>query len=339
MTTVSVNVSKNYDVIISSGLLAESGERIKSICGGSKAVIVTDDIVNGLYADTVEDSLKSAGYSVARFVFNNGEHSKSTENYLALLHILSRENLTRSDVVVALGGGVVGDLAGFAAATYLRGIKLVQIPTTLLAMVDSSVGGKTAVNLPSGKNQVGVFYQPDVVLCDYDTLATLPQEVFRDGCAEVIKHAVIRSEELFKLLQQPIEDNIEEIIARNVTIKRDVVALDERDTGIRQILNFGHTVGHGIEKHSGYTVTHGSAVAIGMVAESKGTACQAEIIEMVKRYGLPHATDITAEQIIEAAFADKKRNGDKITLIVPERIGKCDLKEFTMDEYGKLVKL
>jgi len=339
MTTVSVNVSKQYNVHISSGLLAVCGDKIKECCGGSKAVIVTDDIVNNLYANTVEDSLKSAGYTVIRFVFKNGEHSKNTDNYLALLQVLSGENLTRSDVIIALGGGVVGDLTGFAAATYLRGIKFVQVPTTLLAMVDSSVGGKTAVNLPSGKNQVGAFYQPDVVLCDYDTLDTLPKEVFLDGCAEVIKHAVIKSEELFELLHQPIKDNIEEIIARNVTIKRDVVALDERDTGIRQILNFGHTIGHGIEKHSGYTVTHGSAVAIGMVAESKGTDCYAQVVEMVKRYGLPYTTDITAEQLIEAAFSDKKRNGDKITLIVPERIGKCNLKEFTMDEYAELVKI
>jgi 3-dehydroquinate synthase len=339
MTTVSVNAStKNYNIYIDSGLLPKSGEKIREVCGGSKALIVTDDIVNDLYADTVEASLKSAGYSVSRFIFINGEASKNIETYSSLLHVLSGENLTRSDVVVALGGGVVGDLSGFAAATYLRGIRFVQVPTTLLAMVDSSVGGKTAVNLPSGKNQVGSFYQPDIVLCDYDTLETLSEDIFRDGCSEVIKHAIIKSSELFELLKQPIKNNIEEIIARNVKIKSEVVALDEHDTGIRQILNFGHTIGHGIEKHSGYTVTHGSAVAVGMVAESKNSPCYNEITEMIKRYSLPYESDVSSEQLIAAAFSDKKRSGNKITMIDIEKIGKCNLKEYTMEELTEFIK-
>jgi 3-dehydroquinate synthase len=233
-----------------------------------------------------------------------------------------------------------------AAATYLRGIKLVQIPTTLLAMVDSSVGGKNGVDLPSGKNQVGSFYQPDIVLCDYSTLKTLPKDFFIDGCAEVIKHGIILSAELFDLLKNPIQPQIEDIIARNVTIKSNIVMQDERDTGIRQILNFGHTIGHGIEKHSEYRVSHGKAVAIGMVIASRGAwkmglcseDCHLEIADMVRRDGLPDKTDLTPEQLIEAAFFDKKRNGKLISLIIPEKIGKCVIKRFSMDELAEFIR-
>jgi 3-dehydroquinate synthase len=345
MTVVPVNTSKKYDVHIGEGLLSQCGKKISAICGGEKALIVTDDTVNRLYGDSVEKALTKEGYSVTRFVFPNGEQSKNITTYTSLLSELSRTNLTRSDVVAALGGGVTGDMAGFAAATFLRGIKFVQIPTTLLAMVDSSVGGKTAVNLESGKNQAGAFYQPDTVICDYSTLETLPQEIFRDGCAEIIKHAVIRDAELFGLLKQPMD--MESIIARNVKIKRDIVAADEKDTGIRQLLNFGHTIGHGIEKHSGYTVTHGKAVAIGMVIASRGAFrmglskedCRGQIAEMAERYRLPGSTDISSEQLIKAAFADKKRSGGKITLVIPEKIGNCYLKSFDMEQLADFIKL
>jgi len=351
MKSVEVNASKNYSVLIdaseSGGLLSKAGARIAAICKGEMAALVTDDTVNELYGDTVEQSLRAAGYATTRFVFPHGEQSKNMETYTSLLCALTAANLTRSDVVVALGGGVVGDLAGFAAATYLRGVKFAQIPTTLLAMVDSSVGGKTAVDLPAGKNQVGAFYQPDLVLCDAGALKTLPAEILHDGCAEMIKHGVILSAELFELLKEPILPQMEDIIARNVTIKRDIVVADERDTGIRQILNFGHTIGHGIEKHSNYGITHGKAVAIGMVIASRGAArmglcgedCHAEIAEAVRRYQLPAETDIPPESLIEAAFFDKKRSGQRITLILPERIGKCVAKSFSMDELANFIRL
>lgn len=342
MTVIPVNASKNYNVNIGGGLLSKSGEYIREICGGETAAIVTDDTVNALYGDTVEESLKKAGYSVSRFVFPHGEQSKNIDTYTALLNALSSANLTRTDAVVALGGGVVGDLAGFAAATYLRGLKFVQIPTTLLAMVDSSVGGKTAVNLQSGKNQVGVFYQPDIVICDYDTLKTLPEEFFRDGCAEIIKHAAIKDCDLFQKLKHPIMPQIEMVIARNIEIKRNVVALDERDTGIRQILNFGHTVAHGIEKISDYTVSHGSAVAMGMVAESTGTV-RREIAEMLQRYNLPYEPDYYLSderlKILEqAALSDKKRDGGRITFVIVEKIGECRLESFPIDGWIKRLK-
>jgi len=320
---------------------------ISKACGGQIAALVTDDTVDMLYGDIVEQSLRASGYAVRRFVFPHGEQSKNMETYVSLLNVLTGAGLTRSDVIVALGGGVTGDLAGFAAATYLRGIAFAQIPTTLLAMVDSSVGGKTAVNLPSGKNQTGAFYQPDVVICDHKTLKTLPDEVFRDGCAEMIKHGVILSAELFELLKDPLEPQMEDIIARNITIKSDVVTADERETGVRQILNFGHTIGHGLEKHSGYSITHGKAVAIGMALASRGAArtglcdgsCHSEIVGALERFDLPFGTDVPPEKLIDATVADKKRSGSRITLILPERIGKCLAKSFSMDEAADFIRL
>ena len=350
MRNVTVSASKNYSVWIGEGLLHDAGEKVASACGGKTALLVTDDMVNGLYGDAVEKSLRAAGYATTRFVFPHGERSKNINTYVSLLGALAEANLTRSDVVAALGGGVVGDMAGFAAATYLRGISFAQIPTTLLAMVDSSVGGKTGLDLPTGKNQVGAFYQPDVVLCDCEVLQTLPAEIFNDGCAEMIKHGIILSAELFALLKEPIMPQLEDVIARNVTIKRDVVAVDEKETGIRQILNFGHTIGHGIEKHSDYSISHGKAVAAGMAIAARGASrmglcgedCHTEIVEAVRRFQLPcaaHFLPVSPEQLIEAALFDKKRSGGRITEIVPEKIGKCVLKNFSLDEFAAFIRL
>jgi len=347
MRNVTVNVSKEYDVLIGGGLLYEAGDKIMAVCGGETAAIVTDDIVEKLYGDTLERSLRTAGYNVVRYVFPNGEQSKNIETYASLLNTLTEARLTRSDVVVALGGGVTGDMAGFAAATYLRGVPFAQIPTTLLAMVDSSVGGKTAINLSAGKNQAGAFYQPDIVLCDHETLQTLPEEIFRDGCAEMIKHGIILCGELFELLKKPLQPQLEDIITRNVTIKRDVVTADEKDAGIRQVLNFGHTIGHGVEKHSDYRISHGRAVAIGMAAAARGAwhmglcdkNCCSDIIEMIKHYDLPYETDIPPELLIEAAFSDKKRSGQRITEVLPSKIGKCELHSFGFDELETFIKL
>jgi len=330
--TVHVNTpSKSYDVLIGGGVLKQCGELISPFA--KHAVIVTDDNVAPLYSEIVSRSLSSAGIVSSTFVLPHGEQSKNISNYTKLLESLCEANLTRADAVIALGGGVVGDLAGFAAATYLRGIRFVQMPTTLLAMVDSSVGGKTAVNLTSGKNQVGAFYQPDIVICDTATLCTLPTDIYADGCAEIIKHAVIRDAELFALLQKPSDENsLPDIIARNVEIKRDVVAVDERDTGLRQILNFGHTLGHSIEKLSAYTVPHGSAVAIGMVLETRDKAQREQIADLLQRYGLPTTTDFSPDELIEAAFADKKRLGGKITVVELEQIGAARLVTINMED-------
>ena len=351
MISITVSTSKEYSVLVGGGLQSKSGEMIKEACGGEIAALVTDDIVDELYGDAVEKSLSSAGYTTVRFVFPNGERSKNMGTYAMLLCFLADAKLTRTDVVVALGGGVVGDLAGFAAATYMRGIPFAQIPTTVLSMVDSSVGGKTAVDLPVGKNLVGAFYQPDVVICDIGTLRTLPEDIFNDGCAEMVKHGVIQSAELFGMLKEPIrnrmDDRMDDVIARNIIIKRDIVEADEKDKGIRQVLNFGHTIGHSIEKHSSFGIAHGKAVAIGMVIESRAAwrmgicdeSCHLEIVEAVRRFRLPSETNITPEALINEAWFDKKRSGQKITLFLPERIGKCVMKSFSMDELEEFFRL
>ena len=339
MRTVLVQTDRPYAVHIEAGILDRAGEFVRQSAGGQTAVLVSDDRVAALYGDRVEASLRAAGYAVLRFVFPHGEVSKNAETYLSLLNFLAEHRVTRSDAIVALGGGVVGDLAGFAAATFLRGIAYVQIPTTLLAMVDSSVGGKTAIDLTAGKNLAGAFYQPRVVLCDPEALSTLPAETFADGCAEVIKYGVILDGELFGWLREPIRPQIDRVIERCVQIKRDVVVQDECDHGVRQLLNFGHTVGHAVEANSHFAVSHGRAVAIGMCiaarAAAKGLcskACAAEVEEMVARYDLPRRTEFSAAQLARAALSDKKRSGAVIHLILPESIGHCVIREVPVAE-------
>lgn len=336
MKTVSVTASRNYEVKIGRGLLDRVGEELRSLTRTDNIAIVTDSNVAPLYLDRLEGSLRAAGYTVYRFVFPAGEASKNGETYLKLLGFLADHRLTRTDTVVALGGGVTGDLAGFAAATYLRGLGFVQVPTTLLAAVDSSVGGKTAIDLPEGKNLAGAFYQPMAVLCDLDPLDTLPEAVFREGCAEVIKYAVLFDEDLFRHLWDRGPDfDRGQVVARCVECKRDVVKADELDTGARQLLNLGHTVGHGIERASNYTVSHGAAVAAGMAVVSRAAAkmgvCAGEtaekIEEILRRFGLPTGTDYPAEALLAGMLSDKKRSGDTINLILPEKIGRCRIQK------------
>ena len=256
MKAVSVAASRRYDILIERGLLNRAGKLVRSVTNVGTVMLVSDDSVWPLYGETVQKSLEDTGVSVCQFVFPHGEGSKCAKTYLALLDALCENRLTRADAVVALGGGVVGDLTGFAASTYLRGIGFIQIPTTLLAMVDSSVGGKTAIDLPAGKNLAGAFYQPWLVLCDPDCLDSLPDEIFRDGCAEVIKYAVLGNAPFFdELKNTPPHAQLEHIIETCVRMKRDIVAQDEFDRGQRQLLNLGHTFGHGIEACSGFSVS------------------------------------------------------------------------------------
>ena len=266
MKTIPIKASREYSVVVGSGLLQEIGTQILNVSSPSKIAIISDSNVWPLYGDAVVKSIQnSCGCSVVSFVIPAGEQSKNGNTYLSALEFLAENQLTRSDCIIALGGGVVGDLAGFTAATFLRGVDYIQVPTTLLACVDSSVGGKTAIDLNAGKNLAGAFYQPKLVLCDIDTLNSLPGKIFRDGCAEVIKYGVLYDNELFcHLTDRGLSFDREWVISRCVELKRDVVADDEFDRGNRQKLNLGHTIGHGVEANSRYTVSHGEAVAIGM---------------------------------------------------------------------------
>lgn len=324
MKTVTVSASKTYDIKIGPGLLGTLGREITALGKAKKIAIVSDDRVFPLHGPAVLAALSE--FETCQFVFPAGEISKNPDVYLKLLNFLAENRLTRSDMIVALGGGVVGDLAGFAAATYLRGIRFIQIPTTLLAAVDSSVGGKTAIDLPAGKNLVGAFWQPSLVLCDTGTLETLRSDIFRDGCAEVIKYAVLYDPALFSSLEASgLDFDRETVIARCVELKRDVVMADEFDTGERMKLNLGHTLGHGIEAGSHFALSHGKAVAIGMALVAKASACpdRERIIALLRKFGLPTSTDIPPEVLLSHALSDKKRAGGTVNLILPRAIGDC----------------
>ena len=307
MKTVTVSASRRYDILIERGLLRRAGELVRGVTNAGTVMLVSDDSVWPLYGEAVQKSLVDAGFSVCRFVFPHGESSKCAKTYLALLDALCENRLTRADAALALGGGVVGDLTGFAASTYLRGIGFIQIPTTLLAMVDSSVGGKTAIDLPAGKNLAGTFYQPCLVLCDPDCLDSLPDEHIIETC---------------------------------VRMKRDIVAQDEFDRGQRQLLNLGHTFGHGIEACSGFAVSHGSAVAIGMAMIVRSAAqlglCTAgtrdAVLALLRQYGLPVDCAYPVEQMLGTILHDKKASGGSINLIVPTAVGSCEIRKTPASE-------
>jgi len=333
--TISISASRSYEVRIGRGLLPEAGAAAKAATGASRVLLISDSGVWPHHGETVLQSLRAAGLTVKTFVFPRGEEQKNLATYGEALEAMGRARLTRKDAVIALGGGVVGDLAGFAAGTYQRGIQCVQIPTTLLAAVDSSVGGKTAVNLSAGKNQAGVFFQPSLVLCDTDALDTLAESEFRAGCGEVVKYAMIGSEELFRSLStRHVSEHPEEIIARCVSMKRDYVQQDEFDTGARMMLNFGHTFGHAAEAVSGYEILHGEAVAMGMAAMTRAAAafgcCSPEVSaaleELLIKLGLPTDLPYPAEALAKAALSDKKAGGDSLHIIVPEAIGRCRIE-------------
>ena len=347
MNTVHVNASRSYDVLIGSGLLDSIGSHICKISKATKVCIVSDSNVWPLYGAKINQSLQATGLDSVNYVFPAGEESKNAENYLNLLNFLAENQITRSDLIIALGGGVVGDLAGFAAATYLRGVSFIQVPTTLLAAVDSSVGGKTAIDLPAGKNLVGAFCQPSLVLCDVDCLNTLPVEFFRDGCAEVIKYGILYDPDLFAYLTETgMEFDREKVITRCVELKRDIVAEDEFDTGARMKLNLGHTFGHGVESLSNYTISHGKAVAIGTAITARASAAYGicadmaknAILETLEKFGLPVACNFTAEQLAEAALSDKKRSGNSVSLILPRKIGNCIIRPMAVTETESFIK-
>ena len=328
MTTVTVNASKKYDILIGSGLLSCLGSKIADLGRVHKVCIVSENTVFPLWGSKATDSIQNAGLTVTSFVFNAGEENKNASTYLQLLNHLAENKLTRSDLIVALGGGVVGDLAGFAAATYLRGIRYVQVPTTLLAAVDSSVGGKTAIDLPAGKNLAGAFCQPNLVICDTELLTTLPQSVFTDGCAEVIKYGILYDPEFFGYLESAGPGfDLETVIKRCVELKRDAVVSDEFDTGDRMKLNLGHTIGHGVEARSHFCISHGKAVAIGIAIVARASNCPDldRILKVLNLFGLPTSTNYSAEELYTYILSDKKRSADQIFLIIPKAIGNCEI--------------
>ena len=311
-----------------------------------KAALVTDSNVDRLYGDAIVRQIEETGLQVERIVFPAGEKSKTLETYAELVRGFAALELTRADVAYALGGGVVGDLTGFAAATYMRGIDFIQVPTTLLAMVDSSIGGKTGVDIPEGKNLVGAFHLPKRIIRDVKFLETLPEKEMKNGLAEMIKTAVLFDAEMFAALcdlaargaQEGRREDFEKWVERCAAWKQKIVDEDFKEGGKRKLLNLGHTFGHAIEAASEFCLGHGECVAIGMRIVGKGVP---EIGEILDRYGFPQVKDVFAPplclsvaKIQELLASDKKRSGDSITLVVPRKIGECELVETPMNDLG-----
>ncbi|MDD7340556.1 MAG: 3-dehydroquinate synthase [Firmicutes bacterium] len=349
MTHISVPTGEPYEVILGKGLLDTAGERLKKMLDPETAIIVADSHTGPLFRGKLENSLKKAGIpNILTYGFPAGEARKNAGTYLSMLSFLADHSVTRKDCLLALGGGVVGDLTGFAAATYLRGIPYVQLPTTVLAVSDSSVGGKTAIDLPEGKNLVGCFYQPALVLADLDTLDTLPTDIFREGCGEVIKYAVLFDPELFEhLSEKGLNFDRERVLSQCVRWKRDVVVQDEHDHGVRQLLNLGHTIGHAVERCSNYQISHGSAVAMGLAAITRAARkmgiCEKEteeaVLSMLNTFGLPVSLPYGPKELAQAALHDKKRSGGSISCIFPEEIGKCRIQSLPVVELEGLIAL
>lgn len=343
MKTLTVHTGKPYNILIEHGLLEHVGSRARAVSNAKRAAVVTDSNVSPLYAVTVLNSLEKYGFIPSLHVFPAGEASKRLSSIEGMYEHFLSHGLTRTDLVVALGGGVVGDMAGFAAATYLRGVDFIQIPTTLLSQIDSSVGGKTGVDLPGGKNLVGAFWQPRLVLIDPDTLITLSPRVFADGMAEAVKYGCIKSRALFERIEKEnAADFIDELIFECVDIKRRVVEEDEFDRGERMLLNFGHTLGHAIEKAHGYTTpSHGEAVGIGMVmltkaSEARGLTkkgCADRIEAVLLKYGLPREDDTPLSNLAMASGSDKKTAGSDINLVLLRDIGESFLHKIPQKEF------
>lgn len=344
---VRVHTSVPYDVHIGPGLLEQAGVLLKPIVKASKLMLVSDEVVYELYGRKAEDKLKEAGFQVFVCTFKNGEQSKNIQTLADILEAAAEHGLTRKDAFVALGGGVTGDIAGLAASIYMRGVDFIQIPTTLLAAVDASVGGKTAIDLPQGKNLAGTFWQPRLVLCDVDIIRSLPQSIFNNGMAEVMKHGVIGDEAILDCIESGnVYEQLDWLIFRNVEIKCNVVERDEHEGGRRKILNFGHTIAHAIEKQSNYTVPHGIAVGTGMVYETRIAAglglCDEAFVEKLQglsdTYKLFVSQDIT-EEFINIMKRDKKNEDDRIAFALPSKSGGFILKKLSIEQIGRALGL
>ena len=336
-----------YPIRTGSGIIRTFAAQIADACGPCRVMIVTDTNVAPLYLDAVRESLRNTGFTVFTHIVPAGEESKSIAVFGELLEAFCEARMTRTDLALALGGGVIGDLTGFAAGCYLRGIRFVQMPTTLLAAVDASVGGKTAVNLAHGKNLAGLFHQPIGVYCDTDTLRTLPAHQIADGNAEAIKHGILDDPALFAIYESgnPAE-SYEEIIVRSVRFKSKIVMEDPNEKGVRKLLNLGHTPAHAIERLSNFGISHGYAVAMGIAMMSRAAAKRgllkpgeaARILAALERAGLPTVCPYGADEMAEIAAIDKKASGTNITVILPEMIGKCRMQKIAISDLSTLFR-
>lgn len=348
ISNVRVHAGCGYDIYIGSGLLDAAGEYIAPRWKGKQAAIITDSTVEGLYLSRLLASLEKSGIFAKAYAFPAGEQSKNLSTLSDILEFMASIPLTRADFAIALGGGVTGDMTGFAAGCYMRGIPFVQIPTTYLAAVDSSVGGKTAVNLTSGKNLAGLFHQPDMVLCDTDCLMTLTESDYACGAAEALKMGMICNKALFSLFESGnARGNEQEIISLSVSAKANIVDQDEREIGVRKLLNLGHTYGHAIERLSHYEIPHGHAVAQGL-AMAVRAACRMgdmktetgkRIMEAMKKNGLPTKSAYSADDMAEAAMTDKKRAGASLSIIVPKNIGDCEIRNIPAADFISYIRL
>lgn len=353
MRELKISLGENsYSILIEKGLISSIGKKISDIYNGKKVAVVTDKNVDKFYGDKIVSQLESTGFNVKKIVLNPGEKSKSVEVLLNTYDELLDFNITRGDLIIALGGGVVGDLTGFAAATLLRGIPYIQIPTSLLAQIDSSIGGKVAVDLNRGKNLVGNFYHPKAVFIDPNMLKTLDERFFYDGMAEVIKYGCIRDEQLFYNLlnyntHEELIENMEHIIYSCCNIKREIVERDEKDTGERMLLNFGHTIGHAIEKYFNFEkYTHGEAVALGMYAITKkseemkltkeGTSNL--IKDILTKYNLKYDIHLEdKESILNAISLDKKNKGEFMNIVLLNEIGKSFIHKIKKEKVSDFI--
>lgn len=350
MNSVEVNVKPPYSVLIERGLLKESGKLIKGVTAARKVLVVTDSSVYPLYFGAVKKSLGNEGFEVFEYQFKAGEQSKNISIYFEIIEVLAKSGFKRTDAVAALGGGVVGDIAGFAAATYMRGIDFVQIPTTLLAMIDSSVGGKTGVDLPQGKNLLGAFYQPKLVFADPNVLDTLPAREWSNGIGEGIKYACLAGGRIAEIMTEGLDknnvNNLEEFISLCVAYKADVVASDEKESGRRKLLNLGHTLGHAIEKISGFEISHGRAVAMGIArmaysAVRNGGLSTDEyekIYAMLDRNGMGDTPPVT-DEMLSAVRMDKKAVGkNEISVVVIKGIGNCEIVGTDFEKFADYLR-
>ena len=322
---------RSYDVLIERGILSKIGDYVSE---DKQVVIITDDNIPLIYQNIIVPKL----HDPLVLSVPSGEQSKSMETAQLLINQMIEKKITRRSIVIALGGGVVGDLAGFVASIYMRGVDFIQIPTTLLSQIDSSVGGKVAVNAKTMKNAIGAFYQPKLVLIDPNTLETLEERQLNSGFAEMIKYGLIASKSLYKaLFENDVMNKIEDHIYECVSIKKDIVVEDEKDTGIRQILNYGHTIGHALEQYSNYGLLHGEAISIGMAMISRNTNFHTNLLELLHKYNLPTTYDYDKEKLYNYIKTDKKATNNSLNIILVDDVGKGYIKPISIHEINERI--